>query len=262
MRTLRDLNVSYLDLYLMHWPIALKKKKSARCEEYDGWEFDNGCCGETTVAETWVAMEELQKEGLVRSLGVSNFDVHKLRELMASPLMSTKPVANQVEMHPYLPQQHLVDFCVENGIQVVAYSPLGSPGNAATRYKGTGKGTGKGTPPKLIEHPTVVRVAGEAGRTPAQVLLRWALQRQVLSIPKSTTPSRIRENSQLWGWRLSDEQMAALNALGSAAGSSSSSSSAGGGGGYHVRYVPGNPKWFGADPEKGAGAQRRGSWGG
>jgi diketogulonate reductase-like aldo/keto reductase len=94
MRTLHDLNVTYLDMWLMHWPVALKKKDTARCAEYDGWECDDGCCDDTTIAETWKIMEDLHLEGFVLSIGVSNFDTHKLEALMATARV--KPAANQV----------------------------------------------------------------------------------------------------------------------------------------------------------------------
>ena len=166
--SLSRLGLSYLDLYLMHWPIALINGT-----------FDHA---PHTIQDTWSAMEKLQGKGLVRAIGVSNFGIKKLEELLKSAKI--RPAVNQIEAHPYLPQWELIDFCKHHKILVTAYSPLGSPGRD---HKSQGE-------PHLISDPAVLLAAEESTCTPAQALIRWALMRGTAVIPKSVTPERIREN--------------------------------------------------------------------
>ena len=242
LRTLQSLQLEYLDLYLMHWPVALRRKDfseatgdcAVSAELADRWQCDAGCCDGADVASltaTWMAMEALQREGLVRAIGVSNFGSSLLKRLLDAKhancraIVSIRPAVNQVESHPYLPQTRLLKYCSAQGIQLVAYSPLGSPGNAAVRLKSK---SGAAAAPLLVKHPLVLRIAQGVRKTAAQVLLRWQLQRGVIPIPKSTHEVRMRENAGLWGWALSDAHMAGLASLGHE---------------NHVRYVPGNAAW-------------------
>src|SRR3989339_32459 len=185
-KTLKDLQLDYLDLYLMHWRIA---------------QNDTGEIIDIPFEETWQAMEMLVETGLVRAIGVSNFTEDMLTSLLER--VAIVPAMNQVEMHPYLPQESLRAFCHEKNIHITAYSPLGRPG-----------GQHEGDPtPKLIDHPIVMSIAKAYGKTPAQVLLRFGLDRGVVVIPKSTTPSRIAENIDAISFTLSQEDITKLLAL-------------------------------------------------
>lgn len=179
-QTLHDLGLEYLDLYLIHWPITDTRPPALM----------------PTLRETWGAMEELVDRGLVRSIGVSNFSARKLQELCA--FARIRPAVNQVELHPLFRQDRLLEVAAELGVHLTAYSPLGSHSLSNA----------------LLEHPTVCSVASALGRTPAQVVLRWALQRGCSAIPKSVTPSRIASNRCVDSWALSAEQMALLSTLG------------------------------------------------
>lgn len=152
--------------------------------------------------QTWAAMEKMVDAGKVRSLGVSNFTAEQLTHL--GSVARIQPAVNQIEVHPYLQQQALVEHCIAVGVKVMAYSPLGSAMNKA--------------PPcgALLEQPAVTAAAAESGRTAGQVLVRWGLQRyagELVSIPKSATPARIASNLDVTDWRLSDGAMAAIGAL-------------------------------------------------
>jgi 2,5-diketo-D-gluconate reductase A len=165
-RSLQRLGVDYVDLYIIHWPQ-----------------------GGPTWA--WPGMEQARDAGYARSIGVSNFGVDELRELLGTA--TVPPVVDQVQFSPYELRTALLDACRENGIALEAYSPLG---------------TGR-----HLTGDTVAQVARRHGRTPAQVLLRWCIERGVPVIPKSTHRERIAENAQLFDFRLSDEDMAELDAL-------------------------------------------------
>eukprot|EP01062_Namystynia_karyoxenos_P030296 TRINITY_DN22648_c0_g1_i1.p2 TRINITY_DN22648_c0_g1~~TRINITY_DN22648_c0_g1_i1.p2 ORF type:complete len:415 (+),score=100.32 TRINITY_DN22648_c0_g1_i1:73-1245(+) len=198
-RTLRDLKLDYLDLWYMHWPIALTPESggtSGPIVRETGY----------TIFDTWAAMEREVAKGKVRALGVSNFNARLLKELVRRARVP--PAVHQLELHPLLPQGPMTRLCHEHGIAVVAYCPLGSPGNVKT-YVGE-------SAPQLLAHPAVVGAAKALNRTPAQVLLRWALRRGVAVIPKSVTPSRIAENigAAGGGWDITPAQEAAVSAIG------------------------------------------------
>ncbi|KZE83455.1 glyoxal reductase [Paenibacillus elgii] len=162
----RKLQLEVIDLYLIHWP------------------------GKDKYKETWKALEKLYKDGLVRAIGVSNFKVHHLEDLLQDS--EIVPAVNQVEFHPLLIQQELRTFCKEHKIQLEAWSPL-MQGN--------------------LDLPLLSELAGKYGKTPAQIILRWDLQHGVITIPKSIRESRIRENIDVFDFTLSDEDMARLDGL-------------------------------------------------
>lgn len=165
--SMEKLGLDYLDLYLIHWPVAGKYK------------------------ETWKALEKLYKDGRVRAIGVSNFHVHHLKDLMADA--EIKPMVNQVEYHPHLAQNELLEFCKAEGIQMEAWSPLKQG--------------------ELLSEPTIVEIAEKHKKSPAQVILRWDLQNEVVTIPKSIKEHRIIENADIFDFELSAEDMERLNSL-------------------------------------------------
>ncbi|WP_342410108.1 aldo/keto reductase [Paenibacillus sp. FSL R10-2778] len=162
----RKLGLDYLDLYLIHWPVAGKYR------------------------ETWKALIHLQKEGLIKSIGVSNFQVHHLKDIIEDT--GVVPVVNQVEFHPLLTQRELLKYANEQGIQLEAWSPL-MQGN--------------------LDLPLLNELAEKYGKTPAQVVLRWDLQQGVITIPKSVQADRIKENAGFFDFTLSDEDVKAIEGL-------------------------------------------------
>ena len=176
-QTLDDLRVDYLDLYLIHWPVVWKRGTLMQDDP------------DASIAECWRALESLVDEGLVRAIGVSNFDVNQMRALLAHARI--KPAVNQIELHPRLPQTDLVRFCQTNGVQVTAYSPLARGGG-------------------LLDNADVAAVARRRGVSPAQAALRWNVERGVVVIPKSVTPARIAANADIFGFRLDEEDMTAM----------------------------------------------------
>lgn len=178
-KTLSDLQLDELDLYLIHWPVVMKPDVVFPDGPDDFLSLDD-----VPIAETWGALEDVHRAGLVRHLGVSNFNIDKLNDLLASADIA--PEMNQVEMHPYLPQEKLVDFCRSKNIHLTAYSPLGSKDRVA-RLK-------RENEPQLMEDKTIVAIADRHGCTPAQVLISWAVHRGTAVIPKSTNPGRIEQN--------------------------------------------------------------------
>ncbi|MBO8172109.1 MAG: aldo/keto reductase [Bacillaceae bacterium] len=161
------LGLEYIDLYLIHWPVPGKFK------------------------DTWRALEKLYRDGAVRAIGVSNFLVHHLRDLLAD--CEIKPMVNQVEFHPRLTQKELLAFCQEHEIRMEAWSPL---------MRG-----------KVLDHPTILEISRKYGKTPAQVVLRWDLQHGVVTIPKSVHEQRIRENADIFDFELSEAEMAQIDQL-------------------------------------------------
>ncbi|PRP76781.1 aldo/keto reductase [Planoprotostelium fungivorum] len=185
-QSIHDLGVKYLDLYLMHWPIAFKPGTRDVDDEIEVWE-------------TWEAMQMLKHEELVKSLGVSNFTRDQLQTLLEET--DDKPSVNQVELHPYLPQPELAAFARENSIHLSAYSPLGTGVNS------------RETLPVLIEDPFIYTIARKHEKTPAQILIRWSIQSGFSSLPKSVTPQRIKENAQVFDFELDAEDMATIARL-------------------------------------------------
>jgi len=191
-KTLSDLKLEYLDLYLVHWPVAFKKGISMP-ENTDGYLS----LEEVTLEETWSGMQEAQLKGLTKHIGVSNFSMKKLEQLLQ--MEGQKPEMNQIELHPYLQQQNLVDFCHDNGIHVTAYSPLGSMDRP--------EGMKRNGEPMPLENKVVQQIASSHNASPAQVLIAWALERDTSVIPKSTNPQRLQENFEAQNISLSTEEM-------------------------------------------------------
>ncbi len=172
-KTLADLGLEYLDLYLIHWP--------ANEKQFENWQEIN--------KDTWRAMETLYLEGKIKSIGVSNFLVHHLEPLLA--VAKIEPMINQIEFHPGQMQLNTVEFCKRNQILVEAWSPLG---------------TGR-----MLSNSTLMAIAEKYQKSVAQLCIRWCLQNGVLPLPKSVTPSRIEENTEVFDFVLSVEDMKIIN---------------------------------------------------
>ena len=165
--SLKKLGLEYLDLYLIHWPVEGKYK------------------------EAWRALETLYKEGKVKAIGVSNFQIHHLKDLLKDA--EVKPMVNQVECHPRLTQKDVQAFCQDQGIQLEAWSPL---------MQG-----------ELLNHEGLQEIASTYGKSVAQVILRWDLQNGIVTIPKSTKEHRIVENASIFDFELTEEDMARINEM-------------------------------------------------
>jgi len=191
-KTLADLQLEYLDLYLMHWGIAFKPSNAKEPLDENGMIMTEP----VSTQETWRAMEQLVEKGLVKSIGVANFTTTMLLDLLT--YAKTQPVMNQVEIHPYNAQPELVDFCHKKKIAVTAYSPLGSHGAEEDRP---------------LMDAVVLSIAKAHKKTPAQILIRWSLQRDLVIIPKSTNRDRIQENFDVFDFELTDPEMQKVNSL-------------------------------------------------
>lgn len=196
--TLSDLGLEYLDLYLIHWPVSFKREITVPQSLQDLLPP-----GEIPLTETWSGMIECRNRGLTRHIGVSNFNESHISELINDTGIS--PELNQFEIHPYLAQRSLVDFCHSMQIHVTAY---GSLANSVSEQK---LSQYEITP--LFANPVVKDIALRRGMTPAQVVLRWSIERKIAVIPKSVNTSRLRQNMDTLNFHLGAADMAALNAL-------------------------------------------------
>lgn len=178
-RTLQDLGVDYLDLYLVHWPIPLKPGTIVPTSAADFLPPE-----EAPIERTWQGMEDAVDAGLTHHVGVSNFSVEKLAALLQH--CRVRPEVNQVELHPFLQQNTLVSYCEAEGVHVTAYAPLGST-DRPDFMKGSDD-------PSLLGNQVIASIAAAHRCTPAQVLLTWHVQRGVSVIPKTVRPDRLEEN--------------------------------------------------------------------
>lgn len=207
-KSLRDLQLDYLDLYLVHFPIASKYVPID--ERYPpGWFTDPDAsepcveADQVPIIETWQAMEELVSSGLVREIGVCNFGCSLLRDLINQA--EIPPAMLQIEMHPYLTQEKLTRFCHESGIGVTAFSPLGAQSYFQLNMAEASE--------SLLEHEAIKAIAAANDRSPAQVLLRWGVQRGTLVVPKTSNVDRLRENLAVFDFSLSQEEMQSISDL-------------------------------------------------
>jgi D-xylose reductase len=207
-RSLRDLQLDYLDLYLIHFPIA-QQFVPFEHRYPPGW-FYEPAAGEprmqadrVPLSETWGALEQLVEAGLVRNIGVCNFGCSLLRDLLA--YAQIPPAVLQVESHPYLVQDKLLRFCQEQEIVYTAFSPLG----ALSYYE---LGMADATESVLSE-PVIRELAARYQKTPAQIALRWGIQRRTVVIPKTSQRERLHENAAIFDFALTDEEMKAIGQL-------------------------------------------------
>jgi alcohol dehydrogenase (NADP+) len=212
-QTLSDLQLDYVDMYLIHWPVTLKKGGDGSGNRvilpYD----------EIAESETWKQMERAVELGLAKGIGLSNYSAKKINGLLKTAKIV--PAINQVERHPYLQLPELMRFCDEKGIHVTGYSPLGASGRPDFARNADD--------PVLLEDKTLVEIAKKHQATPAQVVLAWGIQSGAPVIPKSTNPKRIQENLEAVKLSLDDQDMEKIKQLD-----------------RHRRYMQGTV-WFGED---------------
>lgn len=207
-RILSEMQLEYLDLFLMHFPIAMKfvpfdVKYPAQLGVSSKFELDED---NTPIIDTWRVMEKIYKEGKkVKAIGVSNFNGALLMEFKKTAEIF--PAVLQIEHHPYLQQTQLVKYAQAQGIAITAYSSFGGTG-----YVELDNPAAKNSP-SLLSHDTITSIASKVGKTPAQVLLRWATQRNIAVIPKSNNPQRLKENLEVLDFDLSKEDFDAIAEL-------------------------------------------------
>lgn len=211
MKSLNALQLDYIDLYLIHCPITAIKQE----DENDIFPIKDGKLlmdTEVDLVETWREMEKLVDEGLARSIGLSNFNSVQIQRIYDNARI--KPANLQVECHAYFQQPELLDFCKKLNIVLTAYAPIGSPGlKTFAKVKFGVVFDEKDKLPVLLEDPKVLFLAEKHKKTPAQVLLRFLMQRGIIVIPKSINPKRIAENFQVFDFKLTDEDMKILYSL-------------------------------------------------
>jgi diketogulonate reductase-like aldo/keto reductase len=198
---LKKLRLDYIDLYLIHWPIAFKKMKenfwSQSEDKKTRYYAEN-----VTLADTWKAMEKLVDLKLTRSIGVSNFNQSQIDEILK--IARIKPSVNQIELHPFLNQHEMREYCAKQNIIITSYSPLSNLKRENERDEDA----------SALYNPVIQEIAKSKHKTTAQVIIRWHLQNGLVVIPKTVTPERLIENSQVFDFVLSDNELRQINQLG------------------------------------------------
>ncbi|CAL8357732.1 unnamed protein product [Lota lota] len=198
-KSLGDLQLDYVDLYLVHFPVGLKKVG----DELFPMKAGEMLTTDIDYLDVWRGMEALQACGKAKSIGVSNFNILQLERLVA--LARIPPAVNQVELHPYLAQMEMVEFCKAKNIVLTAYSPFGSPARPPD--------LGEKDPENILEDPVITGIARKHKHSSAQVLLRYHVQRGISVIPKSDRPHHILENTKIFDFSLTEEDMETLRRL-------------------------------------------------
>lgn len=188
--SLKKLRTSYVDLLLVHWPLGTTDPKTKKITQ-------------TPLYKTWAEYENCMEKGLCKAIGVSNFGVQLLLDLMS--YCKIKPAVNQIEIHPYLTQNDLIKFCQDQGIMVEAYAPLGSPGTSEWRpFKDDFT---------ILENPIIKQIAEKYKKTPAQIVLNWHLNRGYVIIPKTEKKERLNENIKSMDFTISKEDLEKISGL-------------------------------------------------
>jgi len=189
--TLKQLQLSYLDLYLVHLPVPTHSVdgKSVPVRKV-GWGLQ----------DIWRAMKKINESGKAKSIGVSNYSASVLNDLLCYAKII--PAVNQIERHPFLQQQQLVDFCKKEGVVVTAYASLGAPGLMTEKPSAN-----------LLKNEVISKIAEKYGKSTSQVLLRWSIDTGVIVIPKSTSPDRIKQNIEVFDFKLNDEDISLIGTL-------------------------------------------------
>lgn len=195
--TLKNLGTPYVDLYLIHWPLAYKEGGELFPKTAD----DKIAFSDVDFLDTWKELEKAVDDGLIKSIGVSNFNRAQLERLLANARIP--PVTNQVECHPYLTQTKLSEYCASKNIVITAYSPLGSPQRPWVTAND----------PVLLEDPKLKALADKYGKSVGQLLIRYQTQRGHVVIPKSVTKARIVSNLDVFGFELTADDLAKVNAF-------------------------------------------------
>ncbi|XP_034940264.1 aldo-keto reductase family 1 member A1-like [Chelonus insularis] len=196
-KSLANFGLDYLDLYLVHWPMAFEDGDELFPENPDG----SRKVSDTDYLEAWRGMEGVYEKGLAKNIGISNFNSEQITRLINN--CKIKPVVNQVECHPYLTQKKLSEFCKERGITITAYSPLGSPNRPWA----------KPDEPKLLEDKKLIEIAKKYNKSPAQIVIRYQIDRGHVVIPKTATKSRLIENFNVFDFKLSPEDITYIDSF-------------------------------------------------
>ncbi|KAL2622979.1 hypothetical protein R1flu_003184 [Riccia fluitans] len=199
--SLKKLQLEYLDLYLIHFPVAVRHTGVGTTDSPLGEDgvLDIDCS--VSLETVWHSMEELVHAGLVRSIGISNYDIFLTRDVLA--YSKIKPAVNQIETHPYFQRADLVKFCQKHGIVVTAHTPLGGGAANVEWFKSV----------SAIEDPVLKEIGAKYGKSAAQVALRWGVQRNTVVIPKSSKVERLKENLDIFDFQLSDADMETIKQL-------------------------------------------------
>jgi aldehyde reductase len=200
-KTLADLGTDYIDMYLIHWPMGIKECDVSNITLFPWTDEGNTkwIYSDVDYVDTWKEMEKAVELGLARSIGVSNFNSKQIDRVLA--IAKIPPATNQIEIHPYLTNEKIVNFCRGKGIEITAYSPLGS----ADRPWATPDD------PKLLEDPKLIELGKKYNKTAAQLVLRWSIQRQLIAIPKTVNKNRLLENADIFDFELTEEDMKYVN---------------------------------------------------
>lgn len=195
--SLKNLGLDYIDLYLVHWPVAQKANELDNLVPFRGAAFVD-----IDYLETWEGMEDCARLGLAKSIGVSNFNIKQMKRVLDHAKI--KPVMNQIEVSPNITNKKLIKFCHDNDVAVTSYSPFGSPARPWKKAEDQ---------VVSLENPKIVNIGAKYGKTSSQVILRYLIQVGTIPIPKSSNLKRIDQNLDIFDFKLTPEEIATLDGL-------------------------------------------------